>query len=134
MTDQNRSQNHESSDERHELLRDAVEDALRSTIKKLDHLQVRCGQEKYTYTEVNWVLAHVIHDLIRFGSVDDEEPTSWTNVEEFIRKLRLTNLDERYLRNGKPPWVPLTYDPSLDARSISWFYSENDAASSTICR
>jgi hypothetical protein len=123
MTNQNCSltQYDDLSDERHELLRDAIEEALRSTIKKLDQLQVSRGQEKYTYTEVNWVLAHVIHDLIRFGSVN-EEPTSWTNVEEFVRKLRLTNLDGRYLRDGKPPWVPLRHDPSLDNRSISWFY------------
>jgi hypothetical protein len=108
-------------DARHELLRDAIEGAVRSTIEELDKLQVSRGQEEYTNTEVNWVPAHVIPDLIRFGPLN-EEPIGWTNVEEFIRKLRLTNLDKRYLGNGRPPWTSLGYDPSLDNRSIPWFY------------
>jgi len=110
-------------DDRHELLRDAVEDAVRSAIQNIDNYQVSCGQEKYTYAEVSWVLAHVIHDLIRFGPVK-EEPTDWADVEEFIHKLRLANLETRYASGGKPPWLRRGYDVRFDNHCIPWFYCE----------
>jgi hypothetical protein len=116
------TQHDDSSDERHELLRDAMEEAVRSAIKRIDQSQFRNGGAHYTFSEVNWVLAHVVHDLLRFGPLN-EEPTSWVDVEEFVRKLRLTNLDHRCARTGRPPWVPLTYSPTLNDRPTPWFYA-----------
>jgi hypothetical protein len=110
-------------DDRHEGLRDAIEYAIRSAIEKVDKDEVTHGGERYTYAEVNWVLAHVTHDLIRFGPIK-EEPTDWSDVEEFISKLRLTNLDTRYTRDNREPWLPRGYDQRLDNHCIPWFYED----------
>jgi hypothetical protein len=101
-------------DDRHEWLRDEIEDVVRSAIKKIDKRVVTDGQEHLTYREVTWVLAHVIHDLLRWGSTR-EEPTDWADVEEFIRKLRMMDYGTR-----DEAW--LKYDPRLDSHCIPWFY------------
>jgi hypothetical protein len=114
-------QDDHSSDGRHELLRDAIEKVARSAIQRVDQAQVRNGGAHYTYSEVNWVLAHVVHDLLRFGPLN-EEPTNWADVEEFIRKLRLTDIDRHYACDGNPPWMPKAHSPILDDRPTPWFY------------
>jgi hypothetical protein len=101
-------------DDRHEWLRDEIEDAVRSAIKKIDQYVLNHGQEHLTYGEVTWVLAHVIHDLLRWGPIR-EDPTDWADVEEFIRKLRMMDNRKHYAR-----W--LKYDPRLDSHCIPWFY------------
>lgn len=113
----------ELADGRHEWLRDALEFAIRSAIQEQDTYEVSDSHERYTYTEVSWVLAHVIHDLLRFGT-GREEMTEWADVEQFIEKLRLTDLDNRYDRDGRPPWLGRVYDPRVDNRSIPWFYED----------
>jgi hypothetical protein len=101
-------------DDRHELLRDAIEDALRSAIKKIDKYELRQGNDHLSYGEVAWSLAHVIHDVLRFGPIN-EEPTDWGDVEEFIRKLRAMDYERR-----DESW--LEYDPRVDSHCIPWFF------------
>jgi hypothetical protein len=100
--------------DRHEWLRDEIEDAVRSGIKKIDQYVLNHGHEHLTYGEVTWVLAHVIHDLLRWGPTQ-EDPTDWADVEEFIRKLRMMDY-----RKHDAKW--LKYDARLDSHCIPWFY------------
>jgi hypothetical protein len=114
---------HEMVDNRHELLRDTIELAIRSAIRKQDTYEVCEDHERYTYTEVSWALAHVIHDVLRFGP-GTVEMTEWADVEQFIDKLRLTEPGTRYDHDGKPPWLGRPFDPRVDNRSIPWFYED----------
>jgi hypothetical protein len=110
-------------DNRHEHLRDAIEFAIRAAIRKQDAYEVSECHERYTYTEVSWVLAHIIHDLLRFRPGTDEM-TEWADVEQFIDKLRLTDPGTRYDRDRKPPWLGRPFNPRVDNRSIPWFYED----------
>jgi hypothetical protein len=100
--------------DRHEWLRDEIEKVVRAAIKKIDQYVLNHGHEHLTYDEVTWVLAHVIHDLLRFGPIH-EDPTDWADVEEFIRKLRMMDYRKHDARWHK-------YDPCLDSHCIPWFY------------
>jgi len=101
---------------RHELLRDAIEYVVRLTIRKIDRDMLSYGHEHLSYGEVTWALAHVIHDLLRFGPIRDG-PTDWVDVEQFISKLRA--MDDG---NRSKQW--LRYDPRLDIHCTPWFYTE----------